>query len=70
MSPVILALEAGMTNCETLVRGCEILRTNTMNLESDPLYLSMLEEKKQLQVSLMSELICLVWFRLLYFFRF
>lgn len=69
MSPVILALEAGMTSCETLVRGCHILRTNTMSLESDPLYQTMLEEKKQLEVALMSELICLNCFRLLYFFR-
>ena len=70
MSPVILALKAGMTSCETLVRGCEILRTNTMSLESDPLYQTMLEEKQKLQVALMSELVCLNWFRLLYFLCF
>lgn len=35
----------------TLLRGVELTRGATMSLESDPLYLSMMEEKKQLQVS-------------------
>lgn len=46
-----MASDSRSFSSETLVRGCNLVRCQTMSLESDPQYLAMREQRERLLVS-------------------